>query len=364
MLAVAPNVDENYDAWDYFLLTELARQGGSTKSSPLAEANSEGTMTSEQVVAIVRQTLGEVLFDIVQNLEASFSETLGYARTESGEVKLPTMSMLSGTGDGLYVRATEGIRPAETRRLPQTWTLAVLDEQKRIQGTWEQWTIAGFSRYSPNQAPAIANLSELQKRTSPEVYARLAALLKGELPLRDLAVLTKRSALDLAKSLAPFVHQNVVVFKEVPDLVAGHGSIGDRPSSSQRSSSPLVLCVDDSPQTLQILEAIALKEGWRFEGIAQSWEALPNILESEPALIFLDVVMPGANGYELCGQIRRIDRFARTPIVLLSGNFIDRVRGKFVGATDYLKKPIEAPSIRDVLHRYRQVGSASHRVPQ
>ena len=78
------------------------------------------------------------------------------------------------------------------------------------------------------------------------------------------------------------------------------------------------------------------------------------LLEQKPDLIFLDLVMPIANGYEICSQIRRISAFKDTPIIILTSNdgIVDRVRARMVGATDFLAKPIEREKVLRVAHRY------------
>jgi chemotaxis family two-component system response regulator PixG len=102
------------------------------------------------------------------------------------------------------------------------------------------------------------------------------------------------------------------------------------------------------------MELILTKAGYQFLGIQDSVQVLPALLEHKPDLIFLDLVMPVANGYEVCSQIRRISLFKNTPVVILTGNdgIVDRVRAKMVGSTDFLGKPIEAERVLAVLRKY------------
>jgi chemotaxis family two-component system response regulator PixG len=71
-------------------------------------------------------------------------------------------------------------------------------------------------------------------------------------------------------------------------------------------------------------------------------------------MIFLDLIMPSINGYELCGQIRRVSRLANVPIVILTGRdgIIDRVRAKMVGATGFLTKPVNRANIDRAIAQY------------
>jgi two-component system, chemotaxis family, response regulator PixG len=81
------------------------------------------------------------------------------------------------------------------------------------------------------------------------------------------------------------------------------------------------------------------------------------LIAKKPQLIFLDLVMPNANGYEICSRLRKVAAFRDTPIVILTGNdgVIDRVRAKVVGATDFLTKPVQSDLVLDVAQKYLNV---------
>ncbi|MEL6500545.1 MAG: response regulator, partial [Cyanobacteria bacterium J06623_1] len=74
----------------------------------------------------------------------------------------------------------------------------------------------------------------------------------------------------------------------------------------------------------------------------------------KPDLIFLDLVMPNTNGYEICSQLRKLSYFKQTPIVILTGNdgIVDRVRAKMVGSTDFLGKPAQPEQVLETIAKY------------
>jgi CheY-like chemotaxis protein len=94
--------------------------------------------------------------------------------------------------------------------------------------------------------------------------------------------------------------------------------------------------------------------GYKFVSIQDSVQALVVLLENKPDLIFLDLVMPVANGYEICSQIRRVSVFQDIPVIILTGNdgIVDRVRAKMVGASGFLPKPITQQKVLSTLQRY------------
>lgn len=69
--------------------------------------------------------------------------------------------------------------------------------------------------------------------------------------------------------------------------------------------------------------------------------------------IFLDVMMPGIDGYETCGQIRKIAAMKKTPIIMLSAKTspLDEVKGVMAGCTNYVTKPIKSAEFQNMLGR-------------
>ena len=76
--------------------------------------------------------------------------------------------------------------------------------------------------------------------------------------------------------------------------------------------------------------------------------------QNPPAVILLDLMLPGMNGMELCGRLRRENQTHRTPIIMLTAKTseADRIAGLDVGADDYIAKPF---SVRELLARVRAV---------
>ncbi|MDV3349332.1 response regulator [Leptothoe sp. LEGE 181152] len=115
-----------------------------------------------------------------------------------------------------------------------------------------------------------------------------------------------------------------------------------------------VVYIEDSPLDSQAMAAIIQGAGYGYQNISKPLETMPRLLEFRPQLIFLDLVMPYTNGYELCAQIRRTASLRRTPVIMVTSNngLIDRVRARLVGASGFFSKPVKKEKILKVLNKY------------
>lgn len=110
-----------------------------------------------------------------------------------------------------------------------------------------------------------------------------------------------------------------------------------------------ILLVDDQPNNLLALEGILHDLGQRLVKATSGPEALRCLLNEDFALILLDVLMPGMDGFETAALIRQRDRSQRTPIIFLTavGDSERHIaRGYSVGAVDYLFKPVVPDILR------------------
>ncbi|ESA35665.1 response regulator containing a -like receiver domain protein and a ggdef domain protein [Leptolyngbya sp. Heron Island J] len=125
-------------------------------------------------------------------------------------------------------------------------------------------------------------------------------------------------------------------------------------TTATESQEARVVYVDDSPLDSQTMAAIVEGAGYGYNNISEPLKALPLLLEIKPQLIFLDLVMPDTNGYEMCAQIRRTSVFRSTPIIIVTNNdgIIDRVRTRFVGASGFFSKPVKEERVVKLLNKY------------
>ena len=102
-----------------------------------------------------------------------------------------------------------------------------------------------------------------------------------------------------------------------------------------------VLIIDDS-NTIRRSAEIFLKQGGHEVMLAEDgFDALAKISDFHPELIFCDILMPRLDGYQTCAIIKRNEKFATTPVIMLSSKdgVFDKARGRMVGSQEYLTKP-------------------------
>ena len=124
------------------------------------------------------------------------------------------------------------------------------------------------------------------------------------------------------------------------------------------SSGLKVLVIDDS-NTIRRSAEIFLKQGGHEVLLAEDgFDALSKVNDYLPDLIFCDILMPRLDGYQTCAIIKRNQKFANVPIVMLSSKdgVFDKARGRMVGSQDYLTKPFTKDQL---LHTVQELGSAN-----
>ncbi len=115
-----------------------------------------------------------------------------------------------------------------------------------------------------------------------------------------------------------------------------------------------ILIADDEPNILISLEYLMKREGYEVLLARDGDEALEAIRRERPALVLLDVMMPGKTGFELCDAVRADETLAATKIVLLTakGRDTDIAKGMALGATAYITKPF---STKELAQRVREL---------
>jgi CheY-like chemotaxis protein len=120
-----------------------------------------------------------------------------------------------------------------------------------------------------------------------------------------------------------------------------------------------VLVVDDSDVVRKTMVRKIGEYGQRVDIAVDGNEALEMLMHTKYALVFLDIMMPGMDGFEVCKRIKKSAEHKSTAVYMLSSKdgMFDKVRGSMAGCNGYLVKPLETRQLRTVIEK--QFGKSS-----
>lgn len=127
------------------------------------------------------------------------------------------------------------------------------------------------------------------------------------------------------------------IFADDPEPVVHAAPSVGIPSGGDR---PRLLLVDDDPELIQMLD-LALREEYEITTAGNGIEAIERMVDYQPDLMLIDIMMPRMNGYQLLQSIRRNAYFGQMPVIVLSAKSSakDREYALKLGATQFLGKP-------------------------
>lgn len=335
-LSSIPAIDR--EGWDY---SELSRLSGQE-------------LAPDAVRAIIYGTLAEILFDLVQ---ACTQPANGASRPNT-----------------LTVEARHSQLPQAGSLFPPTWLPSILTLQEHVQQDWKRWVESGLTKSSQlleassertmtelslDSAPIVCSREKLRAIAPPKLYDNLIALLNGKRTLRDLALKVKRrkDPIEVARTLAPYVENNLIAWSPVSDLGVDRQDYITR--TLELPQRPTAICVDPDPETSRILEALAEEAGYAFEWYASGLEALYKLSirsESTPSSLWLADRLPPISGFEACSILRRLPVWQSVPIAVYSPEEQSSDRWEqahLAGATEYIcGKAFNSSQLLALLRQY------------
>lgn len=299
-----------------------------------------------QVKEIIQELIKEVLFDCL----------LGVDRINQIKVIFETQA----NSMGAILRSPLFKQP-----------IAQIDYKKTISSLEDyviQWQKINPRIYSPNLAPVIKDIDKLRQEVEPVTYQKLFIHINGNKTLRDLAIASQQDLLKIARLLAPHIKNRSIILQSVQDqeLTNLYFALSNSKDAEQHRMEnreyiqeldlPLIIYVDDNPHICQQAAQTLNPLGFRLIPVNDAAKTLVVLLENKPSLIFLDAVMPDANGFELCAQIRNMPQGKNIPIIITrkQENMMDLVRGKMAGVSDFLNKPIDPTELMTLAQKHTQ----------
>ena len=153
---------------------------------------------------------------------------------------------------------------------------------------------------------------------------------------------TDEKLLELIKQNGDISHQELSRILGIPEeeVIARISDFSDARSK--------ILIVDDEMDTLLPLRRSLEVENYRVIEAYDGHEAINKAKAEIPDLILLDLMMPGMDGYEVCGKLRNEPVTQNIPIIMLTakGYVRDKVKGLEIGADDYVTKPFNLNELK------------------
>jgi two-component system, chemotaxis family, response regulator PixG len=293
------------------------------------------------------------------------------------EVLFDIIQFSQNKGDRISYR----LIPVSDKNTQVQSALPLLELQPILSATiqaWQQWGKYELAAYAPSLFPIIREATQIASLENEKDLQHLIASIDGTKSLRSLAIQHHQNLIDVVIPLLPLFKLNIIslstskVSNSPMDISSNLSVDLDSAATGQSpqveisvpahglqnrtitKSIPLIACIDDSLSVYVSMEKIITNYGYRCFGIQDPLRIITGLLKNKPDLIFLDLIMPVTNGYEVCEQIRKTPSLAHIPIVILTGNdgLIDRVRTKFVGANGFLGKPIQASAVTKMIDKY------------
>jgi signal transduction histidine kinase len=139
----------------------------------------------------------------------------------------------------------------------------------------------------------------------------------------------------------------------LPCAVAQEAAGGDEAEAEPVPPSVPVLLVDDSSETLELLELLFTRQGYEVFGADSAAEAVRRAGERRPGVIISDISMPGVDGYALLAELRRMPGLEAVPAIALTGHAMDedRERALAAGFSVHIPKPVDPEELLRVVRR-------------
>jgi twitching motility two-component system response regulator PilG len=284
-------------------------------------------LTPAQGRSIIQGMVGETLFDLLSLHQGSFIFEMG-----------PALA-------------------------PQLTTLEIGPLVTKIMKQVQEWKQFHPHIQSPSQCPIISDAAQMREALPENTFNNLNRWADGKTNLRQMSRYLNRDILTVARAIYPFVQLGLVqlFYPESQEVGGSNPELG----LDSIANIPRVVCIEDDLSVGKAVESILAQHGYEATALMNPLKALSLVFQLKPDLILCDITMPELDGYEICAMLRRSSAFRQTPIVMLTGKdgFIDRVKARMVGSTDYLTKPFGESELLMLVEKYIGPGDPEHPEP-
>ena len=121
-----------------------------------------------------------------------------------------------------------------------------------------------------------------------------------------------------------------------------------------------VLVVDDSPSSVRILRSALEDTGIEVLAAGCAAEAMQMLVQGQPDVVILDIVLPDQSGLSTFEQIQKLDRTIPVIFITAAGTSDTAIRAMSLGALDYLLKPLDLEKVREVVAQALRIRNFTH----
>jgi DNA-binding response OmpR family regulator len=114
-----------------------------------------------------------------------------------------------------------------------------------------------------------------------------------------------------------------------------------------------VLVIEDEPNIIEAISFILSRDGWQVDTHSNGHDAVDVVWAKSPDLLILDVMLPGASGYEILSELRAKDATRDLPVLMLTarGQTKDRELAEKIGASHFMTKPFSNAEVLEVVRQ-------------
>jgi twitching motility two-component system response regulator PilG len=245
---------------------------------------------------------------------------------------------------------------------PQLTTLEIAPLVGQIMTQVQEWKQFHPHLQSPDQCATLADPTALRQALPEPIFATLDRYADGKTSLRQVSRYLNRDILSVARAIYPYIQRGwIQLAQSAPeDIIGGGGTKVWRRNLElwPPAKAPRIVCIDDGAAIRATVETILAQQGYDITTLEDPLQALSLVFHLRPDLILCDIAMPDLDGYEICAMLRQSTAFRQTPIVMLTGKdgFVDRLKARMVGATDYLTKPFGESELLMLVEKYVGLG--------
>ena len=233
----------------------------------------------------------------------------------------------------------------------EAWDVLLIDaDDPKAMAEWRQRKMDETSAESPSKSyrPLIPTIL-VTKESPPD--SRLYYIRRPFVATRVINILDQVVQKDLQHPRKRVIGEDASP-KIVPETVKPAPK--DDSAKESAENEILALVVDDSSPVRKQIELELNYFGIKVDTAATGEQAIDFINNKSYDLIFLDVVLPGIDGYQLCKSLKRGKTKKKTPVIMLTSKSspFDRVKGALAGCDSYLTKPVKQETFQKVVKKY------------